>query len=73
MVAGGGARLSTRVFLELSLERVFGAVAGPGNAVGTVPYGVGQVAKLVGHGVVAGLTAFVRLPGTLAWSASLRR
>jgi hypothetical protein len=56
------------VFLELSLERVFGAVAGLREiAVGTVLHGVGiAVAKLVGHGVVAGLTTFVRLLGTFA-------
>jgi len=54
--------------LELSLERVLGAVAGLGEiAVGTVLHGVGiAVAKLVGHGVVTGLTTFVRLFGTLA-------
>jgi hypothetical protein len=55
-------------FLELSLERVLGAVAGLGEiAVGTILHGVGiAVAKLVGHGVVTGLTAFVRLFGTFA-------
>jgi len=68
---GGDARLSIvslAGFLELSLERVLGAVAGLGEiAVGTVLHGVGiAVAKLVGHGVVTGLTTFVRLFGTFA-------
>src|SRR6266851_127947 len=53
--------------LQLSLEGVLGAVAGLGEiAVGTVLHGVGvTVAKLIFHGVVAGLGAFVRLEGTL--------
>src|SRR5713101_1299190 len=52
---------------HLSLEGVLGAVAGLGEiAVGTVLHGVGvTVAKLIFHGVVAGLGAFVRLEGTL--------
>jgi hypothetical protein len=68
---GGDARLSIvslAVFLELSLEGVLGAVAGLREiAVGTVLHGIGvAVAKLVGHGVVAGLATFVRFFGTLA-------
>jgi hypothetical protein len=55
-------------FLELSLERVFGAVAGLREiAIGAVLHGVGvSVAKLVGHGVVTGLATFVWFFGTLA-------
>jgi len=55
-------------FLELSLERVFGAMAGLREiAIGAVLHGVGiAVAKLVGHGVITGLATFVRLFGTLA-------
>src|SRR6266849_4823079 len=51
--------------LQLSLEGVLGAVAGLGEiAVGPVLHGVGvTVAKLIFHGVVAGLGAFVRLHG----------
>src|ERR1017187_9050978 len=53
--------------LYLALEGVLGAVAGLGEiAVGAVHHGVGvTVPKLVFHGVVAGLGAFVRLLGTL--------
>ena len=55
-------------FLELSLERVLGAMAGLREiAVSTVLHGVGvAVAKLILHGVVAGLATVVRLFGTLA-------
>jgi hypothetical protein len=65
---GGDARLSIislAGFLELSLERVLGTVAGLGEiAVGTVLHGVRvTVAKLIFHGVVAGLGPFVRLHG----------
>src|ERR1700686_4633666 len=69
MVAGRGRPGSPLVgFFELSLERVLGAVAGLREiAVGTVLHGVGiAVAKLIGHGVVAGLTTLVRLLGTFA-------
>ena len=53
-------------FLQLSFERVFGAVAGLGEiAVGAVLQGVGvAVRELVSHGVVAGLGAVVGLLGT---------
>src|SRR6266403_2805571 len=66
----GDARRSTNVldgFLQLSLEGVLGAVARLGEiAIGTVLHGVGvTVPKLIFHGVVAGLGAFVRLEGTL--------
>jgi hypothetical protein len=55
-------------FLELSLKGVLGAVAGLGEiAVGTVLHGVGvTVAKLIFHGIVAGLGAFVGLVRTLS-------
>src|ERR1700737_3841706 len=55
-------------FLELSFERVFGAVARLREiAIGAVLHGVGiAMAELVGHGVVAGLGTVVRLFGTLA-------
>src|ERR1019366_8121077 len=54
-------------FLQLSLERVLGAVAGLREiAIGTVHQRVSvTVPKLVLHGVVAGLGAFVGLEGTL--------
>jgi hypothetical protein len=54
-------------FLQLSLERVLGAVAGLREvAIGAVLHGVGvTMRELVFHGVVAGLGAFVRLEGTL--------
>ena len=54
-------------FLQLSLERVFGAVAGLREiAIGTVLHGVGvTVPKLVSHGIVAGLGGVVGLLGTL--------
>jgi hypothetical protein len=60
-------QLSSFLFLQLSFEGVFWAVAGLGKiAVGTVLYGVRfAVAELVCHGVVAGLAAFVWLFGTL--------
>jgi hypothetical protein len=55
-------------FLQFSLEGVLGAVAGLREiAIGAVHHGVGvTVPKLVFHGVVAGLGAFVGLLGTLA-------
>src|SRR4029077_404749 len=64
----GSPFVSLAAFLELSLEGVLGAVAGLREiAVGTVLHGIGvAVAKLVGHGVVAGLATFVRFFGTLA-------
>ena len=54
-------------FFQLSLEGVLGAVAGLREiAIGAVHQGVGvAVRKLVLHGVVAGLGAFVGLEGTL--------
>jgi hypothetical protein len=60
--------LSSFLFLELSLERVFGAVAGFGEvAVGAVLHGVRvTVTELVCHGIVAALVAVVRLLGTFA-------
>src|SRR5258708_16037570 len=69
MVAGWGTPGSPLVgSFELSLERVFGAMAGLREiAIGTVLHGIGvAVAKLVGHGVVAGLATFVRLLRTFA-------
>jgi len=69
MVAGWGTPGSPLVgSFELSLERVFGAMAGLREiAIGTVLHGIGvAVAKLVGHGVVTGLATFVRLLGTFA-------
>ena len=55
-------QLSSFLFLQLSFEGVFWAVAGLGKiAVGTVLYGVRfAVAELVCHGVVAALAALVR-------------
>jgi hypothetical protein len=54
-------------FLQLSFERVLGAVAGLRKiAIGAVHQGVGvTVPELVSHGVVAGLGAVVGLLGTL--------
>jgi hypothetical protein len=54
-------------FLQLSLERVLGTVAGFGEiTIGAVHHGVGvPVPELVSHGVVAGLGAVVGLLGTL--------
>jgi hypothetical protein len=54
--------------LQLSLEGVFGAVAGLGEiAVGAVLHGIGvAVTELVFHGVVSALTAFVRLLRTFS-------
>ena len=59
--------LMLATFLQLSLERVLGAVAGLGEiAVGTVHHGVGvTVPELALHGVVAALGTFVRLLRTL--------
>jgi len=55
-------------FLQLSLGRVLGAVAGLREiAIGSVLDGVGiAMPKLVFHGVVAALRAFVGFLGTLA-------
>ena len=55
-------------FFEFAFEGVFGAVAGFGEiAIGAVLHGIGiAVAELIGHGVVAGLTAFVGFFGTFA-------
>jgi hypothetical protein len=54
-------------FLQLSFERVFGAVAGLREiAVGAVQHGVGvTVPELALHGVVAALGTFVGFLGTL--------
>ena len=58
--------LSSLLFPQLSLEGVFGAVAGLGKiAVGAVLHRIGiAMAELVFHGVVAGLAAFVGFLGT---------
>jgi len=56
------------LFLQFTLEGVFGAVAGLGKiAVGALLHRVGvTVPELALHGVVPALVAFVRLLGTLA-------
>jgi hypothetical protein len=60
--------LSGFLFLELSLERVFGARAGFGEiAVGAILHGIRvTVTELVCHGIVAALVRVVRLLGTFA-------